>query len=484
MVIHQQGIIVYANPATALLAGIASPDVLVGQPVISFVHPESLELAAERIRAVQARDSAEAPYVEERFVRPDGKVLDVEVTALGISFRGEPAVQVIIRDVTERRRAEAERQRLLEEQRVLAAESERRALELQTILDNMIDAVLVCDASGTITHRNAAAERLVSGELATAGRHPLTVTTLPLRRLDGTAMPPEERPLVRALAGEVVDKTTMRAARTPGGEECYLRVSASPIRSKAGIIVGAVAVGRDVTALVELDLLKDQFIQVAAHELKTPITVVKGFAQGALASPQELTGSLRRKLEAIDRGADRITRIVNDLLDVSQLQLRRLTLVIAPVDLCAVVREALRGLALTTTRHLLTLVRADPVKVEADADRLGQVLTNLLGNAIKYSPDGGSIELGVEASGDEAKVWVRDYGVGIPEARQGRIFERFYRAHQGSAHDFGGMGVGLHICQQLLQEHGGRMGFESAEGKGSTFFFCLPCHRSSPVETP
>ncbi|MCL5958116.1 MAG: cell wall metabolism sensor histidine kinase WalK [Chloroflexi bacterium] len=179
-------------------------------------------------------------------------------------------------------------------------------------------------------------------------------------------------------------------------------------------------------------------------------------------------------LEAISRGSDRIDGIVRDLLDISRLRLGPLELFPERIDLAAMVEEVVDRMALTTTKHRLRVERAEPAVIEGDRDRLEQVMAHLLENAIRYSPKGGDIDVEMVVRDGEAVVSVRDYGLGIPRDRQKHIFERFYRAHTGTPYDYGEMGVGLYISREIITQHGGRMWFESEEGKGSTFYFSVP----------
>ena len=228
------------------------------------------------------------------------------------------------------------------------------------------------------------------------------------------------------------------------------------------------------TRIREVDKLKDEFISVAAHELKTPVTIMKGYAQALLRTTEDIPLPRCKMLDAINRGADRIDRIIVDLLDVSRLQLGHLELAKEGIDLPALVEDVRHRLASTTTEHHIRMVKAVPAVVQGDRDRLEQVLLNLIDNAIRYSPGGGEVDLEVAVRGDEAVVSVRDHGVGIPRAKQARIFERLYRAHTGTPYDYGGMGVGLYISREIITRHGGEMWFESEEGRGSVFQFSLP----------
>ncbi len=177
----------------------------------------------------------------------------------------------------------------------------------------------------------------------------------------------------------------------------------------------------------------------------------------------------------------RITSVIEDLLDISQLTAGRLELHVEPIDLPALVQAAVDETAVTAEKHRIRVVKSDPVVVHGDRERLQQVLMHLLENAVKYSPQGGDVDVAVTVAGHEAIVSVMDQGVGIPKEKQSRIFERFYSAHSGTPQDYGGMGIGLFISKEIVARHGGRMWFESPPkrpgakpAKGSVFYFALP----------
>ena len=391
---------------------------------------------------------------------------------------------VLARDSTERKRAEEERE-LLRRQQVsayrrneeLMEAAQHRAAELQTALDTMVDAVYVFDTAGRMTLANEAGLRLVGLSSMAEVRHPLAEVPqmLRVRHRDGTPILPDELVHIRALAGEVIVAEEQLAYNPQTQQDIYLLLSAAPIVDERGHIVGSVAVARDVTELLALDRLKDQFIAVAAHELKTPVAIMKGYAQTLLRTPGGLPPMASRMLDAINRGADRIDQVVRDLLDISRLYAGRLELQLEPIDLAELVAGIVDRMALTIdAAHLIRIERAEPLIVRGDRDRLEQVMVNLLDNAIRYSPGGGEVAVAIARRDANAVVSVSDEGIGIPREKQAHIFERFFRAHTGTPFDYGGMGVGLYISREIVTRHGGRMWFESEEGKGSTFYFSLP----------
>ncbi|TAK34409.1 MAG: PAS domain-containing protein [Chloroflexota bacterium] len=436
------------------------------------------ETAAVRLPELQQvlRTGEPVHYVDEpdRVRRsPEGPLEQMYVTStvarLLVSEEQENALIFLFLDTTEQVRT----RKKVEE---LAAVAQQRASALQAVIDNMVDAVFVCDAEGNITLINESGWQLLSPTGDDVARK--TLADIPdlgrLRHLDGRPVAAEETSLARALSGQLVvgqqavgyDRSTQR--------DIYVRTSAAPIRDEKGQIVGAVAVVRDVTELTELDRLKDQFISVAAHELKTPVAMMKGYAQVLLRGGGALSPPHRSMLEAIDRGANRIDNVVQELLDISRLHAGSLELTMEQIDLSELARIVVDRMALTAQKHYIQLVKAEPVVVQGDHDRLEQVLLNLLSNATKYSPQGSEVDVAVTVQGNEAVVSVRDHGVGIPKDKQARIFQRFYSAHIGTPYDFGGMGVGLYISKGIIVRHGGRMWFEGDEHEGATFYFSLP----------
>ena len=244
----------------------------------------------------------------------------------------------------------------------------------------------------------------------------------------------------------------------------------------------AIVVQQDVTALKEAERLKDEFIGIAAHELRTPLAVVKGFSQTLIVQTArgkgpELADWQTEAIQDIDQATTRLVELTEDLLDVTRLQAGRLQLQFEPTDLVALVQRIIKRFRVTTDQHQIAFETAEEnIVVTIDPRRIEQVMSNLISNAIKYSPDGGKIEVTVleDKKVNTALLCVRDYGIGIPAYQQGRIFSRFMRADNAHAHNIGGTGLGLYLCRELVERHNGRVWFESIEGQGSTFYVSLP----------
>jgi signal transduction histidine kinase len=215
-----------------------------------------------------------------------------------------------------------------------------------------------------------------------------------------------------------------------------------------------------------------------SHELRTPLASVLGFSSLMLdreVSPEET----KRYLEVIRTEARRLAALLNDLLDLQRVEQEALELRSDDVDLNELLSTQVTLYSAQSDAHELRFQQAgEPLTVRGDRDRLAQVVGNLLSNAIKYSPDGGVVEVTAEAIGDEAWIWVRDEGLGIPGGHQEQIFTKFFRGDVGRELGISGTGLGLVLARQIVEAHGGQIGFESTSGRGSTFWLHLPASRS------
>ncbi len=232
--------------------------------------------------------------------------------------------------------------------------------------------------------------------------------------------------------------------------------------------------------LEEANKLKDQFLSMASHELKTPITAILGQAQitlRRLSRQQERaldTESISTALEKIDEQARRLNMLVDDLLDLSSIRGGKIALRMRRCDLGEVCRKVVEDQRLLTDRPIDLEVSPPSIELQADSDRLGQVIVNLVNNAIKYSPEGSPVRVVVSRTDAVALLQVIDAGPGIPREQQQRIFETFYRAPNAKASSSDGFGLGLAICKDIVERHDGRIWCESQEGEGSTFCVELP----------
>jgi signal transduction histidine kinase len=342
--------------------------------------------------------------------------------------------------------------------------------EVRATVDSMADGVLLVDERLHIVEANRAVVALLGADSKEQVLGPVASwgERFQLRSLDGVVLPPGQYAVVRVLAGEPVAQYDAILRRLDG-RDVYVSVAASRV-VRPGRPPLAVAVFRDVSAARRLDEIREEFLATAAHEFKTPLAVIKAYAQlMARREPAE-----ERALAVIQRQVDRMNRLVQHLLDSSRLRLEAGAGRPERFDLAALAREVADRLRPSAPAHRIEVTAGAAVPVIADRDRMERVILCLLENAIRFSPDGGPVRVVVARGDGEATVSVADHGVGIPHERQPQIFERYYRAHAGTAHDYGGLGLGLETSRQVVERQGGRMWFESAPGAGSTFHFGLP----------
>ena len=231
----------------------------------------------------------------------------------------------------------------------------------------------------------------------------------------------------------------------------------------------------DIDEQKQLQRQKDDFLGIASHELKTPVTSIKAYAQvlGAMLTKEGETKKAEMVLR-MDAQVNRLTNLIGDLLDVTKINSGRLQFNKTWLDLNKVIKETVEDLQHTTNKHTLIEDFAYTGKIYSDKDRISQVITNLITNAIKYSPYSDKIIISTKLEGREAVVCVQDFGIGIPVDKKDRVFEQFYRVSGNKQHTFPGLGLGLYISSEIIKREGGRMWVNSMEGKGSTFCFALP----------
>lgn len=228
--------------------------------------------------------------------------------------------------------------------------------------------------------------------------------------------------------------------------------------------------------LQEVDQLREELVQNMSHELRTPLTFVKGYIELLLDGEMgELNEQQRKSLTIVAEKTNTVARLVSDIVFLQQIE--RNSLDLAPLDLVELCRRVVRDFeAQPRSRAFTFVVKAPPdlPRVIADHDRINQVLINLLGNAVKFSPQGGQILLRLQEDGDAVQIVIRDHGIGIPEHLLEKVFERFYQVDGSSTRRFGGTGLGLAIVKRIVEAHGGRVWAESQLGQGSSFYFTLP----------
>jgi len=342
-------------------------------------------------------------------------------------------------------------------------EAELRRLELEAAFRDMPEAIVVTDGSGVITRINPRARQLM-------GVKGFEAEGMWLSGMPGG--PELSSAAIKALASGKPVQLEFEPAAAPG---TVLSVTASPIVEN-GAVRGCVLVARDITGPRKLENLRKDFVANVSHELKTPLTAIKGCAEtllGGALTDKEHGPEFARSI--YDQSV-RLETLVADLLNISQAESGKARLERAPVNLKALAGEAAGALAAVLAKNKVSFLNLVPdgFAVSADRDKLHQVLLNLMENAAKYNREGGSVRVRAVPERGAARIFVEDDGPGIAAGHLPHIFERFYRVDKARSRELGGTGLGLSIVKHLVELHGGSVGVDSAEGRGSAFWFTLP----------
>ncbi len=347
---------------------------------------------------------------------------------------------------------------------------DERNEELSTILNNMTDGVLLVGLRGKLLEFNPSVDRLwtTAGSKGTRPREGLLLTEAFPRFPDDILTAPVSRTL------EVI----MDPSASP---PVIFEISTNPIKGQeeASTSAGYVLVVTDVSAARELEKLKLHFLSMVTHELKTPLTSVLGYTKVMLMGKGgELSPKQREYIRIIDEQASQLRSMIQDMLDMTRLEVGNLSIEASPVRVVDLLESALSShmAAAKVAGIEIGLVTGElqDQEVLGDSMRLNQVLGNLVGNALKFTPKGGRITLRGGAEGKQAWMSVEDTGRGIPQASIPHLFEKFYQVERGDTRKSGGAGLGLYICRELVRQMGGRIVVTSAKGTGSTFKVYLP----------
>ena len=478
--VHAEGKVLYVNNAAVRMIGARSTKDLVGKPIAQFVHPDYLPRVAERIRRILV-EGKPTSLEHEKFIRVDKQVIDVEVISLPVNYQGKRAIQVVIRDVTEQRRAvEALR------------ESEER---LRFMAESLPQKVFTANPEGEVVYCNPQWSEY---------------TGLPFEKLQGRGLmdvihPDDAQESVEAWKQAIrtgENFTKEQRFRRHDGKYRWHISRARAMRDESGVIVRWFGSNTDIhhirlaykrehelekkamrlttqrSQLMALNRAKDEFIAVASHQLRTPATAVKQFL-GMLADGYagELTPSQKRMVDNANISNNRQINIINELLEVARLDAGKVELnreAIDVVELVALVVDELRPLV-QQRKHAMALARPKGgIVAQVDTAKVRMALENLVSNASKYSAEGQPIEVAVTATEREIAIAVTDHGVGIAKKDIPRLFKKFVRVDNELSTFVGGNGLGLYWAQKIAALHGGDIKVSSTLDQGSVFTMILP----------
>lgn len=356
--------------------------------------------------------------------------------------------------------------------------AEERQAILAAIVENSDDAIISKTLGGIITSWNKGAEKIFGyKEQEVIGKH-ISIIIPPDRMEEETGI------LNQLKAGNSLEHfQTIRIGKN--GNLIHISLTVSPVKDGQGKIIGASKIARDITrekeaeaTIKELSRKKDEFIAMASHELKTPLTSMNGYLQ--LLGRRAIEPN-KPFVEKSIRQLEKLNALVNDLFDISKIQSGKLQFTFEEFDILQLVQEILDPIMESNpTFQFHTKLEAD-VYIEADRMRIEQVITNLVVNAIKYSPDSRSIDIELKRKVDELIFMVEDHGIGIDAEHLPHIFNQFFRV-QGPSKRISGLGLGLFITREIIERHNGRIWVESEPCKGSRFFFTLPLKQTTEVK--
>src|SRR5947209_7416675 len=535
-----EGVITSWNEAAANLFGYSAEEAIGHH--ITLIIPPDLRAEEEEIIA-KLRKGMRIEHFETVRVTKDGRNVDVSLSISPIKDRQGNIIGAakIARDITERKRAE-ERRRVLQAVSDLLASPFDQQIMLREIAGLIVPAVAdycriaIVDGQQQITdikinHIDPQQLELVRAlyeqykgrantlhgvqRILETGKSDLVSTisgpflegvrdnpellriihALGLQSYMGTPLiardkvigeqrqpfPRSQLTHLRVLAGEREPEAIIGYTNKMTGQfERWSLVKSRPVNDEQGEVIYVITIVHDITERVQAEHRKDEFISMASHELKTPVTGLKGFTyvlQRRL-SKQGDEQSLHY-LSRMDAQLDKLTKLISDLLDISRMQTGKLEFLQAPFDLDSLITETVENVqAATSTHHLLLEGKAD-VQILGDKDRLGQVFINLLTNAIKYSPRAGKVLVHLSRDEEHAIVRIQDFGIGIDVPHQQRIFERFYQVTDPEGKTYPGLGIGLYISKEIVERHQGWIEVHSRKGKGTTFSVILPLLQES-----
>jgi PAS domain S-box-containing protein len=448
------GTITDVSPALERLLGYRAAEI-VGRYAGDLIHPDDLARVAATFAHCLEHGGSTGP-VEYRLRHKDGSWRWVE--GIGTNLLDEPTVQAVVINAHDLTRRKAIEDRL--------ATSEER---FRLLVQHSSDVITVLSAEGMVLYQSASFEQLLGYAPAAPLDQHIAAPSL---------VHPDDQPAVDAMVRQVRAQpaSSVRAEyrlRHRDGNWRWIEVVATNCLDDPRI-GGIIANSRDITARKAYEERKDEFISIAAHELRSPLTALLGFTE-LLGRRAERDGNpaYSQSVARIAQQADRLSTLVQELLDVSRLQTGNLAFYLQPVVLNTLISEFLAEVRHEAPRHRLVLEQMDAVIVRADAHKTTQVLRNLLLNAIKYSPAADRVIIRVTREGDVGRVSVQDFGVGIPVEEQDRVFERFVRV-QATRDRFPGLGLGLYIAKGIVEGQEGTIAVESCPGVGSTFSVTLP----------
>ena len=413
------------------------------------IHPDDRKWVIDYcLESCRKRNHYEFEY---RMVKKDGKAIWLRDVVSVIREKGKPLkLRGFMIDITQ------------------IKEVNERLENLAAIVASSDDAIISRTLDGKVISWNKGSEKLYGyTEKDMVGKN---VSML---------IPKGKKYELKALTDSITQSKGVRHIETvrqrKDGSLVEVSITLSPIKDSSGRTVGISAIARDISQRRAIERQKDAFIGIASHELKTPVTSLKAYAQVlqrrfARSGNNEASDQIEKMIVQLDK----LTNLISDLLDVTKIETGKMQFYSEKFDFRELVHEIIEEMQRTTDKHSIQIAEETKAIVRGDRERIGQVLVNLLSNAIKYSPQADKIDVSIAQSAGEIVCCVKDYGVGIADKNKEKVFERFFRASEPGQDTYPGLGLGLFISSEIVKRHNGKIWVKSKRGKGTTFCFSLP----------
>lgn len=452
--IDADGKFVAVSPASEATWGF-KPDELTGSRFIELVIPEDVQQTIKAVRAIRSEKTTMS--FENRIRRQDGTAVNVLWSAYWSD--SERSMFCVAHDITERK---------LAEEAVKASEA-----RIRTIIENMMVALVIVTKDGFIESVNPSTERIFAYRAEElVGRHILCL--FKEAKHYSELNPDDQAIFVEALYQRSLYRIGEGDCLKSNGEDFPVEISLTEFLSAEGPRYMANIL--DVSERREVEKLKKEFVATVSHELRTPLTSIRGSLTllnvGALGA---LPDQAKKVVALAERNTIRLITLINDILDIEKIESGKLDMVFDAVPIAGVLERSVEAIRSFAEQQGIKLeVKSSQANVVADGDRLVQVVVNLVSNAVKFSPKGETVTIAVEEIPGTLEVRVIDHGRGIPDKYKNLLFQRFQQVEHADSRKKGGTGLGLAICKGIIEQHGGTIGVESEEGKGSTFWFRIP----------
>jgi PAS domain S-box-containing protein len=409
--------------------------------------------------------------------RKDGSHYIEEMTITPVyNMNGELTHFISIKqDITARRTAEEKLHETLAQLKVQYDNAEHARSEMRGIFDATGEAMMLVSPDDRVMEVNRSFERFFSLSHKNVLYRPLDKVITDFERIFDDAEGLKKR-LLQASRDTEQESTDLITQRWPQRRE--LELYSTPVRTAQGTYTGRLYVFRDVTHEHEIDRMKSEFVSLVSHELRTPLTSIIGYVDLFLEGDVgDVTDDQKEYLEIVHRSAVHLNTLIGDLLDVSRIEAGSVKPKIVPVDLAPLIHEVadLLGTNIDSKDQILDIELSKGIPtVSGDSDRINQILTNLISNANKYTPRGGTISITAVRDGGHVRIAVRDTGIGLTPEEQSKLFTKFYRVDNAMTREISGTGLGLWITRSLVEMLGGTIEVSSSPSTGSTFSFTLP----------